>query len=347
MGFYRSDGFDVKTLLDISGSVYGITVSNGSANSMVYFAYNAQGDVIGLYGYNGTLYATYDYDAWGNCTVTPLVADTAGHSITDANHIAHINPFRYRGYYYDTETGLYYLGSRYYDPVVGRFINADMVMGVNQDMASYNLFAYCGNNPVNRADSSGLLWWDVVVAAVAVAAVCVAVVVAAPVLAPVVGVAAGSLVAGAAATATVAGVTAITASVIAAVEEPIVPNTKSSERDRAEERVIPKPPRINETKIYRSATGTARSLTPRPGIDYDGLSFYLTPPIGEKYYETTIEKVNATGFLEAVIDRPGHCSVRPRFGSIEGWMSYRDKPVPHFYTLLLLAVLDGPYRLKR
>ena len=49
---------------------------------MVYFAYNAQGDVIGLYGDNGTLYATYDYDAWGNCTVTPLVADTAGHSIT-------------------------------------------------------------------------------------------------------------------------------------------------------------------------------------------------------------------------------------------------------------------------
>ena len=97
MGFYRSDGFDVKTLLDISGSVYGITVSNGSANSMVYFAYNAQGDVIGLYGYNGTLYATYDYDAWGNCTVKALIADDNGHTVSDANHIAHNNPFRYRG----------------------------------------------------------------------------------------------------------------------------------------------------------------------------------------------------------------------------------------------------------
>ena len=160
LGFYRSDGFDVKTLLDISGSVYGITVSNGSANSMVYFAYNAQGDVIGLYGYNGTLYATYDYDAWGNCTVTPLVADTAGHSITDANHIAHINPFRYRGYYYDTETGFYASGTRCYDPAVGRFINADTtdILQVQEDLYDKNLFAYCDNNPVMRADHGGDFW---------------------------------------------------------------------------------------------------------------------------------------------------------------------------------------------
>ena len=158
MGFYRSDGFDVKTLLDISGSVYGITVSNGSANSMVYFAYNAQGDVIGLYGYNGTLYATYDYDAWGNCTVTPLVADTAGHAVTDANHIAHINPFRYRGYYYDTETGLYYLQSRYYDPETGRFINADGVSLLQyglENLTQYNMFTYCFNNPVMYYDPTG------------------------------------------------------------------------------------------------------------------------------------------------------------------------------------------------
>ena len=155
MVFYRSDGFDVKTLLDISGSIYGITVSNGSANSMVYFAYNAQGDVIGLYGYNGTLYATYDYDAWGNCTVTPLVADTAGHSITDANHIAHINPFRYRGYYYDTETGFYLTGTRYYDPVVGRFINADSTVSTGQGLIGTNMFAYCGNNPICRYDPTG------------------------------------------------------------------------------------------------------------------------------------------------------------------------------------------------
>lgn len=71
-----------------------------------------------------------------------------------------LNPFRYRGYYLDTETGLYYVNNRYYDPETGRFINADVVMGVNSDMTTYNLFAYCGNNPVNRYDDNGMYWED-------------------------------------------------------------------------------------------------------------------------------------------------------------------------------------------
>ena len=78
------------------------------------------------------------------------------------------NPFRYRQYFYDAETGLYYLGSRYYDPEVGRFINADDVdlLGANGDFASLNLFVYCGNNPVSRADSSGYLWTNALIGAV-------------------------------------------------------------------------------------------------------------------------------------------------------------------------------------
>ena len=76
------------------------------------------------------------------------------------NHIAHVNPIRYRGYYYDNETGFYYLQSRYYDPAICRFINADKVneLGANSDLISINLFAYCGNNPVSRKDSSGKFW---------------------------------------------------------------------------------------------------------------------------------------------------------------------------------------------
>ena len=88
--------------------------------------------------------ARYTYDAWGNCTVQNADGWTAG----DAN------PFRYRGYYYDTETGLYYLNSRYYDPEVGRFINADGLID-NTGTITQNLFAYCGNNPVNHSDSTG------------------------------------------------------------------------------------------------------------------------------------------------------------------------------------------------
>ena len=88
----------------------------------------------------------YEYDAWGNCTVTK-----------DTNTIALDNPIRYRGYYYDVHLDLYYLQSRFYDANTGRFINADepTLIGANGGVVSNNLFAYCDNNPVNKADPSG------------------------------------------------------------------------------------------------------------------------------------------------------------------------------------------------
>ena len=81
--------------------------------------------------------------------------------MTDSSGYAHIgqkNPFLYRGYYYDTETGLYYLNSRYYDPQTGRFINADTIGGQVGDLNSHDVFAYCENNPVSRMDSTGYSW---------------------------------------------------------------------------------------------------------------------------------------------------------------------------------------------
>ena len=97
----------------------------------------AQGDVLALYDNSLNIVAEYTYDSWGKLlSVTGSLAETVGKA----------NPFRYRGYYYDTETGLYYLQSRYYDPVVGRFLNADRLLGANGDLMSYNLFAYCSNN---------------------------------------------------------------------------------------------------------------------------------------------------------------------------------------------------------
>ena len=112
-----------------------------------FYVKNAQGDVTGLVNASGTRVVTYTYDAWGN-----LLATTG----TMASTLGSANPLRYRGYVYDTETGLYYVSSRYYDPEIGRFLNADdAIAGVGGDIRGYNLFAYCMNDPVNMSDHTG------------------------------------------------------------------------------------------------------------------------------------------------------------------------------------------------
>ncbi len=150
------------------GMIYG-----GDTNM---FSKNLQGDVIGIYNESRQLVAKYSYNAYGEIM---SITDANGVDIsTNATHIANINPFRYRGYYYDTETGFYYLQSRYYDPVVGRFLNADDVSAFAVEQGSllqYNPFVYCLNDPISRADENGMWswpkWTKKAVAAVAVVAV--------------------------------------------------------------------------------------------------------------------------------------------------------------------------------
>ncbi len=111
-----------------------------------YYTKNLQGDVTGILDGGGTLVVSYTYDPWGKqLTCTGTMANTIGEK----------NPFRYRGYYYDAESGLYYLNSRYYDPVVGRFVNADGYISTGQGLLGSNMFLYCLNNPVMLKDSSG------------------------------------------------------------------------------------------------------------------------------------------------------------------------------------------------
>ena len=123
-----------------------------------YYIKNLQGDIIGVIDKNCNLLYQYEYDAWGNHTVL----DAQGNTISpDAPHVANFNPLRYRGYFFDTETGFYLTGSRYYDPVTCRFINADTaaVLTASPDsLYDKNLFAYCDNNPVTRVDSEGEFW---------------------------------------------------------------------------------------------------------------------------------------------------------------------------------------------
>jgi len=115
---------------------------------------NSRGDVVDIYNQNGTPAVHYIYDSWGN---TVSVLDNNGNEITAANHIGILNQIRYRGYYLDAETGYYYLMSRYYNPTVGRFLNADLYTTTGQTVLSTNMFAYCENNPIIYSDSDGYL----------------------------------------------------------------------------------------------------------------------------------------------------------------------------------------------
>ena len=125
-------------------------------NTVYYYIKNIQDDIIGIIDSNNIIIANYKYDSWGNII---SITDNNGNDISNnTNHIANINPFRYRSYYYDTETNLYYLNSRYYNPTWGRFINADGIIGANEDILGYNLYAYCGNNFITSIDDSGYNW---------------------------------------------------------------------------------------------------------------------------------------------------------------------------------------------
>ena len=180
---YNKDG--LRTAKTVSGTTTSYTyqgsllMAQQSTGKNLYFSYdstgkavsvnyngteycylrNGQGDIVGLLDGNGTKVVSYSYDSWGKLISTEgTLASTLGID----------NPLRYRGYYYDVETGFYYLSSRYYDPETGRFINADDIsmLGANGDFASLNLYAYCGNNPIIRVDSEGN-FWNIVAGAVA------------------------------------------------------------------------------------------------------------------------------------------------------------------------------------
>ena len=112
-----------------------------------FYVTNLQGDVMGIANGNGNV-GYYEYDAWGK------ILSYSGIGSTDYSAITY-NPLRYRGYIYDNETGFYYLQSRYYDPSIRRFINADGMMAGTGSLQGHNLFAYCFNNPVKLSDDSG------------------------------------------------------------------------------------------------------------------------------------------------------------------------------------------------
>ncbi len=146
------DNNALEVVYDDGNQPFAVIYNDGSTSTLYYYVLNAQGDVAAILNSSGKLAASYDYDAWGNCTVY----DSSAKVLTDPTSIANLNPLRYRGYYYDAETGFYYLQSRYYDPAICRFINADTFATTDANgLLSANMFAYCENNPIGNSDPDG------------------------------------------------------------------------------------------------------------------------------------------------------------------------------------------------
>jgi len=178
---FKYDDSGIRTSKTVNGITTSYTTIDGritsqkTGNHLMYFYYDAdnnliglnhngidyvyvknlQGDIIGIVNQSGNIVAEYAYDAWGNA----LTEHAEG-------SIGYINPMRYRGYYFDVQTGFYYCQSRYYNPEVRRWISADepVVLELGDLILAGNLFTYCNNDAVNRVDTTGYasrtrFWW--------------------------------------------------------------------------------------------------------------------------------------------------------------------------------------------
>ena len=141
LSWEKRGNYVIKYLYDQTG-ISGFTYNGGR----YIYDKNVFGDIVGIYTIYGVKVAEYAYDAFGNCVIT----------YNNGSGIAELNPFRYRGYYYDSETGFYYLINRYYDPTTGRFISADSLDYLAPEtLGGLNLFAYCLNDPIANTDPEG------------------------------------------------------------------------------------------------------------------------------------------------------------------------------------------------
>lgn len=271
-------------------------------NNQFYYEKNVQGDIIGIIDESGNVISTYVYDSWGKLV-----------SISGNKEIGEKNQYRYRGYRYDTETGLYYLNSRYYNPEWGRFINADAAVGQIGNIQGYNMFQYCFNNPVNMDDPSGhwpklstiLTAAAVVATVVAVAAVVVATAGAA---APAFALAGGAVIGGSGAAAGVAmaaGIVAIGAGAAAATAK--VAENVSEKLSRREHTVYKLVDDTGKTQyVGRTKNATARKNahnaegSKTAGLNFKPIATDLTYFEARGLEQIAMLEYNTKNFLNSV-----------------------------------------------
>ena len=292
-------GSDTLTLTyDASGRPLALDY-NGTT---YYYVMNLQGDVTAILSSSGTAVVQYTYDAWGN----PL-AVTGTHATT----LGTLNPLRYRGYVYDTETGFYYLQSRYYDPQIGRFINADIYVSTGQGLLGNNMFAYCRNNPVCRKDISGAADIDCIEAND------------------------DDVEVGPGTRETEGGGNRTIHTGGGGIRGFI--NGNGGNRHGGTGSHGPGSSGTG-TKIYRYGYDGPEKLVPTENdvrnSDNSGLSFSTRPASGAAM--TTIEEVNATGILIAVRDGRSHVSIYPINGTLAEW---RDAGANSIWTQVLVNMV--------
>lgn len=282
---------------DANGTPYALIHTVGTESPVTttyYYITNLQGDVVQLVDSDGNAVASYEYDPYGKV-------------ISATGTLAEINPLRYRGYYYDVETGLYYLQSRYYDSTVGRYVNGDAYLSTGSGLLGYNMFAYCNNNPTLSMDSAGTLpsvskFLATVAAGAAILTVAAICVVAAPVLIGVGSIAAAaSAVASSAAVIAAATVTAVaTATSIASavVENKANQKTKSYTVYTLSNPDTKEVTYVGRTSNYRTRMA-AHALNPlrknlEPNIVYENLDYYQARAAEQILiiHYSTIDKTN-------------------------------------------------------
>ena len=253
-----------------------------------YYVKNNQNDIIGILDENLQQIVSYEYDTWGKLL---SIKDAQGNDITnDMNSIGYKNPYRYRSYRYDSETELYYLNTRYYNPEIGRFINEDSFMATGKDILQHNMYLYCNNNPINCIDNTGESL--TILGAIAIVAI------------------------GAILIYTLPKVTNSISDIFSSISSTSTTKNKTITKSKTKTK---KKKENEKTPIYRWGNLTSHNLTPKPNKDENGLSFSLIPP-SVKSLKTTIEDVNATGVLYVTIEEKGHVSVKPVNATMQDWM---------------------------